>query len=438
MSTTEETTPQKETLNTKEMRRILTSSLLGTTIEYYDFVLYSTAAAIVFSKVFFAGMDPASATLASFATLAAGYLARPLGGAIFGHFGDRIGRKKMLVLSMLIMGLATMAIGLIPPSSVIGVAAPIILVTLRVVQGIAVGGEWGGATLIALEHAPSGKRGFAAGFTNMGAPAGAALATISLSLMTLLPEDDFLAWGWRLPFVVSLGLVIIGLVVRLKVAESPLFQSFETQAEKRRVPIMEIFVKHKKVLILGTLVAIGQFSISGLMTVWAVDFAVGHGADKTGVLNAKALSAVILFICTVSSAILCDKLGRKKVLGAGIVLGMLAVFPVLQLVSTGTVAGYAAGLIIAQIVQGILFGPLGAFLSELFPTGVRYTGASLTFQSASTIGAGFTPVIAATLVTLAGGGITFLGWAWVATFAVCLSALLLAKEGKGRKLSSID
>lgn len=438
MSTTEASIPTHETLRTKEMRRILASSLLGTTIEYYDFVLYSTAAAIVFSRVFFAGMDPALATLAAFGTLAAGYLARPVGGVIFGHFGDRVGRKNMLVLSMLIMGLATMAIGLIPSSSAIGAAAPLLLVILRVVQGIAVGGEWGGATLIALEHAPGGKRGFAAGFANMGAPAGAALATISLSLMTLLPADDFLEWGWRLPFLASVVLVAVGLVVRLKVAESPLFQSFEVEAEKRRVPIMEIFVNHKRVLILGTLVAISQFTISGLMTVWAVDYAVSHGADKTGVLNVKALSAVILFLCTVASALLCDKIGRKKVLGAGSILGMLAVFPVLQLVSTGTVEGYAAGLILAQIVQGILFGPLGAFLSELFPTGVRYTGASLTFQSASTIGAGFTPALAATLVTLAGGGIALLGWAWIATLAVCFGALLLAKEGKGRKLSSID
>lgn len=227
------TGPTTESLRTVEMRRILASSLLGSTIEYYDFVLYSTAAAVVFSKVFFAGIDPAMGTLASFATLAAGYLARPVGGAIFGHFGDRIGRKKMLVLSMMLMGIATTAIGLVPSSTAIGAAAPVLLVVLRVIQGIAVGGEWGGATLIALEHAPGGKRGFAASFSNMGAPAGAALATLGLSLATLLPSKDFIEWGWRLPFLASIVLVAVGLVVRLKVQESPLFQTLEAEAEKR-------------------------------------------------------------------------------------------------------------------------------------------------------------------------------------------------------------
>ncbi|HSN35458.1 MAG TPA: MFS transporter [Arthrobacter sp.] len=429
--------PVAETsLNTPHMRRILASSFVGSAVEYYDFLLYATAAAVVFNKVFFANLDPGWATFASFGTLAAGYAARPIGGAIFGHYGDRLGRKKMLILSMVIMGVATTAMGLLPTAATIGVLAPVLLITLRVIQGIAVGGEWGGAMLIALEQAPKAKRGFAASFANMGAPAGAALATLAMSAATLLPDEQFLSWGWRIPFLLSAALVALALIIRLKVSESPLFQKLEHEAERRRMPIIEVFTHHPKQLSLGILAGIAQFTMAGMVTVWAVSEAVAQGADKTGVLNAKALAAVAMLLATIVSARLCDRFGRKKILLIGILAGMAAAFPILNLVETGTVSGYATAVILGQAIQGFMFGPLAAFIAEMFPTRVRYTGSSIAYQASSTLGAGFTPMIAAGIMAVTAGGV-ILGTGWIAVLAVCAVAVLIAPEGRKRDLSSI-
>src|SRR5690606_15887392 len=218
-------------LNSPQMRRILASSFIGSAIEFYDFILYATAASLVFNKVFFVGLTPGVAIFASFATLAVGYLARPLGGIIFGHFGDKIGRKGVLITSMAMMGGASTLIGLLPPTAQIGMLAPVALITLRIVQGLAVGGEWGGAMLMALEHAPKERRGFAASFANMGGPAGAVMATLAVSAVSIMPNEQFLAWGWRIPFLISIALVGIGLIIRLKVTESPLFLALENKAE---------------------------------------------------------------------------------------------------------------------------------------------------------------------------------------------------------------
>ncbi|HXD27515.1 MAG TPA: MFS transporter [Arthrobacter sp.] len=424
-------------LNTPHMRRILASSFIGSAVEYYDFLLYATAAAVVFNKVFFVDLSAGWATFASFGTLAAGYAARPLGGAIFGHFGDRLGRKKMLILSMTMMGIATTAIGLLPTATAIGVLAPALLITLRVLQGIAVGGEWGGAMLIALEQAPNGKRGFAASFANMGAPAGAALATLAMSAATLLPDAQFLAWGWRIPFLFSAALVALALVIRLKVSESPLFQQFEQEADRRRLPILEVFTRHPRQLGLGILAGIAQFTMAGMVTVWAVSEAVANGADKTGVLNAKALAAAAMLVATIISARLCDRFGRKRILLAGILAGMASVVPILHLVGTGTVAGYATAVILGQAIQGFMFGPLAAFIAEMFPTRVRYTGSSIAYQASSTLGAGFTPMIAAGIMA-ATTGTTVLGMGWIGVLAICAIAVLLAPEGRDRDLTSIS
>ncbi|GAA2199867.1 MFS transporter [Sinomonas flava] len=424
-------------LNTPQMRRILASSFVGSAVEYYDFLLYAMAAAVVFNKVFFANLDAGWATFASFGTLAAGYAARPIGGAIFGHFGDRLGRKKMLILSMLMMGLATTAIGLLPTAAAIGVLAPALLVTLRVIQGIAVGGEWGGAMLIALEQAPSGKRGFAASFANMGAPAGAALSTLVMSAMTLLPKAEFLGWGWRVPFLLSAVLVGLALVIRLKVAESPLFQKLEHAAESRRLPIVEVFSRYPRELLLTVLAGVAQFTMAGMVTVWAVSEAVEKGADQTGVLNAKAVAAAAMLATTIVSARMCDRFGRKRILVAGIVAAIAAVFPILWLIGMGTVAGYAVAVILGQAIQGFLFGPLGAFIAEMFPTRVRYTGSSIAYQVSSTIGAGFTPMIAAGIIA-ATSSTTVLGIAWAAALVVCGVGILLAREGRTRDLASIE
>jgi MFS family permease len=285
-------------LNTKDMRRILGSSFIGSAIEYYDFMLYATAASLVFDKVFFANLGPGFALFASFATLAVGYIARPLGGVVFGHFGDIVGRKKMLVLSMLIMGFGTVAIGFLPTTAQAGIVAPLTLVVLRLIQGVAVGGEWGGAALMAVEHAPAARRGFAAAFANAGGPAGAVLGTLALSLFAALSGKDFLVWGWRVPFLLSALLIAVGLVIRLKVSETPAFQRLEAAGAQRKVPLLDVLRHNKKSVLLGLAATTAFYVCQAMTTVWGVSVAVESGADKNGVLNIKAGAAVLtLVVC---------------------------------------------------------------------------------------------------------------------------------------------
>ena len=269
------------------MRRVLFSSFLGSAVEFYDFLLYGTAAALVFGQLFFSDLSPVVATIASFGTLAVGYVVRPLGGVIFGHFGDRIGRKSMLVLTMSIMGAASFAIGLLPTYATIGVLAPILLILLRLIQGFAVGGEWGGAALMALEHSDENKRGFSASFANMGAPAGAVLSTVVLAIVTLLPDDAFLSWGWRIPFLLSAVLVGIGLYVRLKVTESPLFEQEVITAvasEKKRLPIIDVLRNNPTSVLLGIGAGLGAFALQALMATFALTIGVQGGLTRSTVL----------------------------------------------------------------------------------------------------------------------------------------------------------
>ncbi|CEA09465.1 Inner membrane metabolite transport protein YhjE [Arthrobacter saudimassiliensis] len=425
-----------ESLNTPQMKRILASSFLGSAIEFYDFMLYASASALVFSQVFFASLSPGMATVASFGTLAAGYVARPLGGIVFGHFGDRLGRKGVLVTTMLLMGIATALIGLLPTYEQIGLAAPLALVALRIIQGFAVGGEWGGAMLIALEHAPGGKRGFAASFANLGAPAGSILSAGVLGLFSLLPEDQFLSWGWRIPFLLSVVLVLIGMFVRLKVVESPMFVQFDREAEERRVPLIAVLSKSPKVLVLGTLVAVSQLTISGMASVWGLSHATAQGVDQTFALNAKVASALALFLTTLLAARLSDRWGRRPVIGVGIAGAILLAYPLLLMIDAGDNLLFGVAVIAAQAVQGIILGPLAAFLAELFPTAVRFTGSSLAFQGASALGAGFTPIFAGALAASA-GGLPALGGTWIAVLAACAVALFVMPESSKRDLTSI-
>ncbi|GAB3142645.1 MHS family MFS transporter [Microbispora hainanensis] len=418
------------------MRRVLMSSFSGSVIEFYDFVLYVIAAAVVFPHVFFDNLSPTMATIASFVTLAVGYVGRPLGGVIFGHFGDRLGRKGVLVTTMLLMGISTTAIGLLPATATVGVLAPILLVLCRVLQGVAVGGEWGGAMLIALENSPGAKRGFAASFASLGAPAGAMLATGSISLASSLPQDQFLSWGWRIPFLFSVLLVVVGMTIRLKVSESPLFKSLDLEAEKRKVPILEVLRRYPSQAALGIIVAISQLTIDGIATSWAVNHSVELGADRTTILNLKIFGSIALLVAAIISARLSDRWGRRLPLTIGIVAALIFVFPMLTLIQTGTAGGFAVAVIVGQFIQGFILGPLAAFLAELFPTRLRFTGASLCFQTASALGSGFTPLIATSLVAV-GGGIAVLGWVWMGVLAVCLVATLIASEGRKRDLSAI-
>ncbi|MFJ6415626.1 MFS transporter [Paeniglutamicibacter sp. NPDC091659] len=425
-------------LNSPQMRRILASSFIGSAIEFYDFILYATAASLVFNKVFFVNLEPSVAIFASFATLAVGYLARPLGGIVFGHFGDKLGRKGVLITSMVMMGVASTIIGLLPPTAQVGMIAPIALIFLRIVQGLAVGGEWGGAMLMALEHAPKERRGFAASFANMGGPAGAVMATLAVSAVSTLPNDQFLAWGWRIPFIASLGLVAIGLVIRLKVSESPLFLALENKAEEKKIPLMQVLTKYPKSVLMGTLVGMSSYTVQGIMTVWAISYVVeAGGMDRTSVLNIKALGAALTVVFVWIAARYSDRIGRRPVMMVGILAGAVLALPIMWMLQMGELWLFAIALFLANgLVQGVIFGPFGAFTAELFPTRIRYTGASLVYQLSSTLGAGFTPMIVTGLVLLGGGSLWIAGAGWAVVFVIAALAMRGVKEGKDADLSA--
>jgi MFS family permease len=427
--------------DTRQMRRVLFSSFLGSAVEFYDFLLYGTAAALVFGQLFFSDLTPVVATIASFGTLAVGYVVRPLGGVIFGHFGDRIGRKSMLVLTMTLMGAASFAIGLLPTYATIGLLAPILLIVLRLIQGFAVGGEWGGAALMALEHSDESKRGFSASFANMGAPAGAVLSTVVLAVVTLLPEDDFLAWGWRVPFLLSAVLVGIGLYVRLKVTESPLFEQEVITAvasEKKHLPIIDVLLNNPKSVLLGIGAGIGAFALQALMATFALTIGVQGGLPRSAVLWLFAVGSLVQIFALPAYAALSDRIGRRPVMITGCVAAMIAAYPILLLISSGSVPGVLLGFLVAMpLVQAAMYGPLAAFTTEIFATGNRYTGASLGYQLSSTLGGGFAPLISAALVaTTTGNGL--LRVALFAAAAALISAITVAVAKESRKRTLVE
>ncbi|MEV5613801.1 MFS transporter [Streptomyces sp. NPDC052225] len=393
-----------------QLRRVAFSGLLGTAVEFYDFLVYGTVAALVFGDLFFPDADPAVGTIAAFGTFAAGYVARPLGGIVFGHFGDRLGRKSMMLLTMVLMGSGSFLIGVLPTYDAIGVWAPVLLVALRVVQGLAIGGEWGGATLMVVEHAEhagGGRRGLWSGFTQLGAPLGSVLSAGTVTLVSSLPDDDFRSWGWRVPFLFSVVLLGVGLFVRLKVAESPLF----TKAERHtpvaaRPPVLEVLRRPKPVL-LAACVGIGAFTAQSLLTGFMISYAVDEGYERPQVLTAVTIaSCVALFVLPAASA-LSDRVGRRRVVLAGAIASAALAFPVLALVDSGSPGLLILALALGHgVAQSTMYGPLGALLTEMFGTKVRYTGASLGYQGATLIGAGFSPLIASSLLASTGGGST--------------------------------
>ncbi|MEI7054309.1 MFS transporter [Nocardioides sp. CCNWLW239] len=425
-----------------EMRRILFSSAIGTAVEYYDFILYATAAGIVFNQVFFNDLDATTALIVSFATLAAGYVARPLGGLVFGHLGDRYGRKTILVGTVLLMGISSTLIGLLPTSDQVGILAPILLVTLRVVQGVAVGGEWGGAMLLAFENSTKESRGFASAFAYMGAPIGTVTGTLILSAMTALPDDDFLTWGWRIPFLLSAVFMTLALFIRMRVSESRVFKELSASAEKsrRRVPAAELVREHPRSLLTAVLVGLSGQMTQGLMGAWAVAFAVQQAVlSATEVLNVKALGGVCTVVMIVIASKLSDRLGRRRVLIAGNAVAMVLAMPVMMLLDMGSTVGFFLAIFLGlSVVQGFNSGPYGAFAGELFPTSVRYSGTSIGYQLASTLGAGFTPMIASTLVVLGGGSLWLVGVLWMSFSAISLAALVASRDRGGLDIVQLD
>lgn len=438
----------------KEARTVIASSYLGSTIEFYDFLLYATAAAVVFPKVFFSGMDDWVGVVAAYGTFAAGYVARPLGGVIFGHFGDRIGRKGMLIISMLVMGVASTLIGLVPGASVVGPWGAVMLVILRVAQGIAVGGEWGGAALMALEHSEPGRRGFAASFVNAGAPTGAVLGTFIMGAFSSLPNDQFLAWGWRVPFLLSFVLLGVGMFVRLKVSESPIFKAALEQEKleqekasraggagpdasaKREIPLLQV-LRRPRTLIFTMLAGAAGFGLQVVLATFAVTFAVSRGADRQGVLYAYAAASLVSIMFVVLGGRLSDKLGRRPVMIGGLVLFIVYLTPMFQLLSSNNILLIFVAFTVGLMIHSTLFGPLAAFVSEQFGTSSRYTGASLGYQLATLLGAGFTPGIVAQIFKDSGQDTASVVWYLAIMSLVSIIFILLTREPKNNDLRTV-
>lgn len=385
-------------------RRVLAASMIGTTIEFFDFYIYATAAVIVFPHLFFPATDENSALLSSLATFAIAFLARPIGAAFFGHFGDKIGRKATLVAALLTMGISTVLIGALPTYEQIGIIAPLLLALCRLGQGLGLGGEWGGAVLLATENAPEGKRAWYGMFPQLGAPVGFFFATtIFLVLAHFLGDEAFMAWGWRVPFLASAVLVIFGLFIRLKITETPEFAKAIEKAERVEVPFLDVFKSHKLSLLLGTMAALATFVLFYIMTVFSLSYgtgALGYSREEFLILQMVGVLFFGLFIPV--AAVLADRFGMRRVM-VGVSIG-IAIFGLIlaPLLGAGNVLGVLGFLCIGFALMGMTYGPLGTALAAPFPTTVRYTGASLTFNLGGIFGASFAPYIATWLASTYG------------------------------------
>ncbi|NMI01750.1 MFS transporter [Pseudonocardia acidicola] len=399
MSDTPVSAPPAPPGTRRQSTKVAFASLIGTTVEWYDFYIYGTAAALVFPKLFFPDFSPGAGLLAALSTYAVGFAARPLGGMVFGHYGDRAGRKKMLVISLLAMGLATLGMGLVPGYAQIGILAPIIVVALRFVQGVAVGGEWGGAVLMAVEHAPPGRRGFYGSWPQIGSPLGLVLSTAAFSAVGVLPDDAFLSWGWRVPFLLSSILIVVGLVVRLRLIESPVFAQLEADGGTARMPVKDAITRHGG----SVLGAAGAFIIINtvfyLVTVLGLSWATSHlGVPRGTFLGAVLVAAVIMCFTVPLFGALSDKLGRRPVFAAGAILVALFAFPLFALIETmSTPLLFLGVIVIMGLGHPLMYGPQAALYSEMFPPAVRYSGASLGYQIGGMLG-GLVPLVASALL----------------------------------------
>ncbi|GAA5163825.1 MFS transporter [Pseudonocardia eucalypti] len=410
--------------------RAAIASLVGTTIEWYDFYLYATASALVFGPLFFSNVDPTAGVLASFATYAAGFGARPVGALLAGHLGDRVGRRTMLVGSLLLMGVATAAIGVLPTYASVGLLAPTLLLVMRLAQGLAVGAEWGGAVLMSVEHAAGGdtdqhrRRGLFGSFPQIGSPAGMLLATGAFALANgSLPKQAFLDWGWRVPFLLSLVLVVVGLAIRLSLEDPPLYRQARERAEIARQPLLEVVRTQRRNLWLTAGMRMSQNALYVLCTTFALTYLTqGKVAEPGAGLTAVIVASAIGLVSTPAWAILSDRVGRRPVylggaIGAAVFLGVF--FLVLDTGSTALIV--IAMVVVVNVFHDAMYGPQAAWFAELFPTGVRYSGSSIGYQFGSVLAGGTAPLVAAALL-LAGGGRPWLIWGYF----LVLSALTIA------------
>lgn len=390
--------------------RVLFASLIGTAIEFFDFYIFATASVLVFPKLFFPASDPTSAQLQSFATFAVAFFARPIGSAVFGHFGDRVGRKATLVAALLTMGLSTVVIGVLPTYASIGIAAPLLLVLCRFGQGLGLGGEWGGAVLLATENAPPGKRAWYGMFPQLGAPIGfICSAGIFLVLSDFLSDVQFLAWGWRVPFLLSALLVIVGLYVRLKLSETPAFLRAIEKNERVAVPFGAVLTRHPLILLIATFTCLATFVLFYLMTVFSLSWGTGALAYPRGEFLILQIVAMLVFAAGIPlSAVIADKRGRRAMLIVATIAILLFGFLFAPMFVKDQPILVLAFLALGLFLMGLTYGPLGTAMAELFPTAVRYTGASLAFNLAGILGASLAPYFATSLAK--GYGIASVGW----------------------------
>jgi metabolite-proton symporter len=424
---------------TTPLRRVVMASLIGTTIEWYDFFLYGSAAALVFNKLFFPEFDPLTGTLLAFATYALGFVARPVGGIVFGHFGDRIGRKRLLMLSLVLMGVATVLIGLLPTYAQIGIWAPIALIGLRLIQGFAVGGEWGGAVLMAAEHGDAARRGFWASWPQAGVPAGNLLAAAVLAIMAAVQtEADFLDWGWRVPFLLSALLVVVGWYIRNRVSESPMFEAELDAAEApARVPAIDVLRERPRALVLGAGLRVGENISYYILTVFSLTYLVDVSHESRSLaLNALLIGAAAQFFAIPALALLSDKVGRRPVYALG-AFGLAAwCFAMFGLLGSGDNTSIVLALVVGLVLHGAMYGPQAAFITELFPTRIRYSGVSLAYQLTSIVAGSLAPIIALWLYKEYASATPVAIYVGAACVISGVSALL-ARETRGVELAAI-
>lgn len=412
-------------------RRVAAASMIGTTIEWYDYYIFGTAAVLVLNDQFFPELSPAAGTLASLATFAVAFIARPFGGIIFGHFGDKVSRKTILVWSLMMMGASTFLVGFLPNYDAIGIWAPILLVVLRFLQGLAVGGEWGGAVLMALEHAPKNKKAFYASWTQSGVPAALVLSSVIFLLMQQMDEASFHTWGWRVPFWISSLLIVVGLFIRLRITESPEFLRMKSQKREVRVPLFELLRTAWRPLILGTLTLASPNIIFYISSVYLLSYGPEHvGISRDSVFIALIIAAIIQVFTIPLVAMLADRIGKKTVMLAGAALVALLIYPIFWLVDTGEPMGALAAMILAlPIAHATAYSVVASFIPELFQTEVRFTGSSLAYQLGGIITSAPAPFIAAYLVQNTGSSMAVATYIAVAA-AIGFVAIALSRKAK--------
>jgi len=420
----------------RSMNSIVFASCFGTIIEWYDFLIYATAATLVFNQAFFPTFDPLASRLAALGTYAVGFLGRPLGGALFGHFGDRLGRKSMLVLTLFIMGLSTFCIGLLPTYQTIGVLAPILLMILRIIQGIGLGGEWGGASLMVLEHAPAERRGFYTSFVQIGFPIGLVLATLLFGLVAKLPEADFASYGWRIPFLISIVLLGVGVFIRSRVPETPVFENLRERDVLAKNPVGEVVGKNTRNFLIAIGLKLSEVSWVYMLSVFIVGYATTKlGLPKPMILDAVLYAALFELVSLPLFGWLADKIGRRPLFILGALFTIAFAFPLFWMIdSKSTALIFAAVMIAMNFGHGMMFGIESCYFPELFGPRVRYSGASFGFQASAAIGGGFAPIIATALVGYF-GGTTGVSVMMIILALITLMAALAARETRGGSLA---